>query len=63
MAKRMAARELSLDSNQQLQETDSDDSEVSDANDSSAKITSGIRKLVDKFGLNRDERGKEPIYV
>ncbi|CAG7940526.1 unnamed protein product [Penicillium salamii] len=26
-------------------------------------INSGIRKLIDKFSLNQQERGKEPVYV
>lgn len=28
-----------------------------------ANETQGIRKLIDKFGLNQQERGKEPVYV
>ncbi|KAJ5611981.1 hypothetical protein N7510_005175 [Penicillium lagena] len=29
----------------------------------SEEINAGIRKLIDKYGLNRHERGKEPVYV
>ncbi|CRL29484.1 unnamed protein product [Penicillium camemberti] len=29
----------------------------------SEEINTGIRKLIDKFSLNQQERGKEPVYI